>query len=282
MDFNLEPASDYLRYGVGVANPAYAAALAGLKARGEIVLKRHFNIISGSPEKQKGQLASSVVLDRLLSAKLVSPVMIDGFGECVALTQVSTGRLAHAGILRARLLAEGVLLDAIRSWAGRMNMTSPKVTRIRDESPDPRFSTFRFDLSGPCYLQPMVRVGKSSLDPGFLVADVMLGVDIDDKAVLPFLRKCTMLSSLRGIRPFLPMLIADNFTPDALRLCRSKGIIATRPETLFGQDVQEPLQICCKHSRTQPPQLSLKLKIYSNASLRLKDRPAIYAGLSLN
>jgi len=37
------------------------------------------------------------------------------------------------------------------------------------------------------------------------------------------------------------MLIADNFTPDALRLCRSKGIIATRPETLFGQDVARAL-----------------------------------------
>jgi hypothetical protein len=218
-------------------NPAYSAALAGLRARGGIVLKKHFDIISGSPEKQKGQLASSVVLDRLLSAKLIDFMTIDGFGACVTLT----AETVHPGVLRARLLAEGVLLDAIRSWAGRMNMTSPKVTKIRDENPDPKFSTFRFDLTGPCYLQPLVRAGKSSLDPGFLVADVLLGVDLDDKMVLPFLRKCKLLISLRGIRPFLPMLIADNFTPEALRLCRSRGIIATRPETLFGQDVARAL-----------------------------------------
>ena len=226
---------------IGSANPAYAAALAGVKARGEIVLKRHFDIVSGSPERQKGQLASSVVLDRLISAQLLEIVTIDGFGECVALSRTAIGRPAHTGELRARLLTEGILLDAIRSWAGRMNLSSPKVTRIRDENPDPKFSTFRFDLSGPCYLLPMIRAGQSSPDPGFLVADVLLGVDLDDKMVLPFLRKCKLLSNLKKVRPFLPMLIADNFTPEALNLCRGRGVVATRPETLFGQDVARAL-----------------------------------------
>jgi len=37
------------------------------------------------------------------------------------------------------------------------------------------------------------------------------------------------------------MLIADGFTPEALRACRSRGIMATRPETMFGQDVARAL-----------------------------------------
>jgi hypothetical protein len=226
---------------IATANPAYAAALAGLKARGKISLKRHFDIISGSPEKQKAQLASSVVLDRLVSAKLMSIVSIDGFGECVSLGQDSVQETARIASLRARLLTESVLLDAIRTWAGRMNMSSPKATKIRDEVPEPRFSTFRFDLTGPCYLRPMMRIEASSADPGFLVADVLLGQDLDETMVQAFLRKCTMLGSLRKIRPFLPMLIADTFTPEALRLCRQRGIIATHPETLFGQDVARAL-----------------------------------------
>ena len=114
--------------------------------------------------------------------------------------------------------------------------------RIRDEHPDPRFSTFRFDLTGPSYLQPMVRFGASKPDPGFVVVDVLLGEELDDTMVSPFLRKCTMLSALKKVRPFLPMLVADSFTPDALRLCRSKGVIATRPETVFGQDVAKALE----------------------------------------
>ncbi len=113
--------------------------------------------------------------------------------------------------------------------------------RIRDEHPDPRFSTFRFDLTGPSYLQPMVRFGASAPDPGFLVVDVLLGEELDSAMVAAFLRKCSMLSALKKVRPFLPMLVADSFTPDALRLCRSKGVIATRPETVFGQDVAKAL-----------------------------------------
>jgi hypothetical protein len=46
---------------------------------------------------------------------------------------------------------------------------------------------------------------------------------------------------LRKVRPFLPMLIADGFTPEALRACRSRGIIATRPDRVFGQDVARAL-----------------------------------------
>jgi hypothetical protein len=76
---------------------------------------------------------------------------------------------------------------------------------------------------------------------GFLVADVIVGRTMEEEDVKPFLRKCGMLGQLRGIRPFMPLLIADHFAPGALNACRSKGIIATRPETLFGRDVAAAL-----------------------------------------
>lgn len=224
------------------SNPACAAALAGIQARGGVIPSSHFEIASGSPLKQKKQLAASVVLSRLLSAKLITSMHIDGVGDCLALngaTLASTPQLAN---LRARLLTEGVLLDAIRSWASRMNMVSPKATKIREEHPHPQFSTFRFDLCGPCYLRPLVTMTAEKPNPGFLVADVIVGHPLDETLVSAFLRKCLLLGNLRKIRPFLPMLIADEFTPRALKLCRAQGIIATCPDSLFGQDVARALQ----------------------------------------
>jgi hypothetical protein len=50
-----------------------------------------------------------------------------------------------------------------------------------------------------------------------------------------------MLGYLKKVRPFVPLLISDNFTPEALNLCRAKGIVATRPATLFGDDVARAL-----------------------------------------
>jgi hypothetical protein len=226
---------------VKTANPAYAAALAGVRARGGVVPRSHFEIVSGSPGRQKGQLASSVALTRLLSAKLLTSTTIEGVGDCLALNDESILGTPQLASLRARLLTEGVLLDAIRSWAGRMNMVSPNVTKIRDEHPNPQFSTFRFDLVGPSYLRPLVRFNGTKLDPGFLVADVVTGHALNETLVGGFLRKCLLLGNLRGVRPFLPMLIADSFTPEALRLCCSRGIIVTRPESLFGKDIARAL-----------------------------------------
>lgn len=124
-----------------------------------------------------------------------------------------------------------------------MNMASPNVTRIRDDDPPPQFATFRFDLCGPCYLHPLARRRDAKTDPGFLVADVVLGGEpLGEKEVAPFLRKCSTLSQLRNVRPFLPMLIADSgFTPEALRACRGRGIIATRSDSVFGEDVARAL-----------------------------------------
>ena len=223
------------------ANPSYAAALAGVRARGGIVLKSHFDIVSGAPVRQSGQIASAVVLKRLQSVDLLSVVNIEGLGECVVLGGEGTVSAESLGYLRARLVTENFLLDAIRGWLGRMNMASPNVTEIREDSVRPQFATFRFDICGPSYLRPLIRIRKQKTDPGFLVADAIVGRVLDERSVMPFLRKCVTLAHLRKVRPFLPMLIADGFTPEALHACRSRGIIATRPETLFGKDVARAL-----------------------------------------
>lgn len=232
---------DALIEAIGKASPAYSVALAGLRGHGGIVPTRHFEIISGAPVAQKRQLSATKILDRLCSVQLVSRTEIDGIGERASLGAEGAFGPSELAGFRARLLTEAVLPDAIRSWVGRMNLASPKVTRIRDEDPLPKFSTFRFDLCGPCYLHPLTRTDGKTCTPGFLVADVGVGQQLDERAVEPFLRKCRMLSQLRNLRPFLPMLIADGFTPEALRACRSQGIITTRPDTLFGQDTGRAL-----------------------------------------
>ena len=223
-------------------NPAYAAALGALRARGGISLNKHFDIISGSPLRQQRQLASEVVLRNLKTALLVESNEIDGIGSFVVLGRSSGDLTYKARNLRALLMTESVLLDAIRSWCGRMNLASPNTIRIRDDQPAPQFATFMFDLTGPSYLHPLVTYTNSEASPGFFVADVLLGTKLDVNMVRAFLRKCTMLTGFRKTRPFVPMLIADGFTLDALKLCRNKGIIATRPETLFGQDVARALE----------------------------------------
>ena len=143
--------------------------------------------------------------------------------------------------MRARLITEDVLIGAMKSWLGRMNMASPNVLQVRGEKM-PRFSTFEFDICEPSYLRPIRRAANGKLDREFLVADIVLGRSLDEGEVGSFIRKVQTLSYLRGVRPFMPMLIAEGFEPEALHACRAEEIITTRPDTLFGNEVGAALR----------------------------------------
>ena len=231
---------DALAAAINKSSPAYATAIAGVRSRGGCVPSKDFDIVAGAPVKQKRQLSGVTILERLCSVGLLARIQIDGVGECVALEKDHFDSAALTR-LRARLRTENVLLDAIRTWAGKMNLASPGTTRIRDENPAPQFATCRFDLCGPSYLHPMTRHSGGKPNPGFFVADVVVGHELGKSEIEPFLNKRRLLMRLRNTRPFLPMLIADNFTPEALRECRSLGVITTRPDTLFGDDVARAL-----------------------------------------
>lgn len=226
---------------VGQAAPAYAAAIAALEARGGVVPLAHFDIVSGAPVLQKGQIASATVLQRLITVRLATQIEVPGIGTCVALD--GNGHFQHASdaALKARLLTEKIVLLAIRDWARKLGVASYDKIAVRDDTVEPpKVGTFRWDLTGPSYLSPMVRREKSGKPrPGFFVCDAIVGETVDDGAITAFTRKCELLGYLRRVSPTLPLLVADRFTREAFRLGRSHGIIMATPGTLFGREVAE-------------------------------------------
>jgi hypothetical protein len=228
---------------VGRAAPAYAAAIAALEARGGVVPLGHFGIISGSPVLQKGQIASATVLERLTAVRLTKQIEVRGVGTCVALDGNGHFSRAIDSVLKARLLTEKILLLAIRDWARKLGVGSSDKIALRDDGDEPpKVGTFRWDLTAPSYLNPMVRREKSGkLRPGFLVCDAVVGGEIDIGAIGAFARKCELLGYLRRVPPILPVLIADRFTREAFRLGRSRGIIMATPGTLFGREIAQGL-----------------------------------------
>jgi hypothetical protein len=222
------------------SNPAYAAAIGAVRACGGYIRRKDFDVISGSPLRQKKQISSETVLNRLCAVSILDKTDDPVHGECIYFRPQIGEIPARRITLRARLVTEDVLLDAIRSWAGKMNISSPNVTRIRGDS-DPQYVTFRFHLCGPSYLRPIRHVANGKMTRGFFVADVILGTHIAEDGVDAFIRKCMTLSRLPSTRPFLPMFIAESFTPEALKACRTQGVMATTPTTLFGAEVAAAL-----------------------------------------
>lgn len=224
---------------IGEASPAYGPALAALQARDGVVPLEQFTIISGSPIRQKGQVSSETVLQRLEAVHLIERGEMQGVGPVVSLR--ADGYLGHPNFtrLRARLAVERMLLLALRDWARRLGVASYDKIEIRGETDHlPTFGTFNWDLCGPSYMVPLVRRQKDGTPkPGFLVGDVIAGSAVDEHAIAAFIRKFSLSSYLKNLPPFMPVLIADGYTQTAFNLGRSRGLMLATPKNLFGRDV---------------------------------------------
>jgi hypothetical protein len=219
----------------------YGATLGAVIARDGIVPEAHFNIICGAPIRQKKHVAAETVLIRLLEAKLLERQNIEGIGTCIVLPRGEEFTKFPAEAARARLVAEGILLSAVASWARNNGFVSYGKVQVRSRDGAPLVGTTAWDLTGPCYLNAVVpKTAKDAKPrPAFFAADVLLK-KADHPAVMAFVRKCETIRHLSRVT-CIQMFLADNFTRDARELLKSRGIIAATTKSLFGKEFSEAL-----------------------------------------
>lgn len=220
-------------------SPAYSSAISGLSARQGICLRQNWDIVSGSPVLQKGHIASEEILNRLKSVKLFSEVSIEGVGDCITFSEQG---MPNYAAFRTRLTLEHILIETVKNWSIKMGFSSPGTIAISNNATLPKFSTHCFDIVGPSYLHALTTRNSNSLQKnGFFVADIIWHNELNKSDIAGFLRKISTISSLRNLGRFQSMLVSNGFTIEALKLCRSKGVIAVTPDTLLGRDVAQAL-----------------------------------------
>lgn len=222
---------------------SYGGGLAALIARGGVMPVVHFAIACGAPLAQKRHLSPVSILDRLRTAKLVQTFDVPGIGECVELAQSTSPSSLDVMHMRARIRTEEVLLSAVKDWARSLGLVSYNTVALRDEGADqPRVGTFNWDLTAPSYLGALTQWEGGTVKPGFLVCDVLLGVNVTEQAIRPFINKCKTLRTLPKIGRCLQVFVADGYTPDAYALAKSEGVVPATTVTLFGKDVAKALR----------------------------------------
>jgi hypothetical protein len=73
--------------------------------------------------------------------------------------------------------------------------------------------------------------------PGFIVCDILLGHKQTAAGLLPFIRKCETVRSLKRVGKCLSIFVAESYSPSAFQAARSKGIVPATPESLFGEEL---------------------------------------------
>ncbi len=218
----------------------YGMAIDGLRARGGIAQTPSFQVVTGAPVAQKGQVPVEGVVQRLIDVGFLRRREIGNYGECIEFYPDHFGPVPMDR-MRARMLAEKIIVDALREWARKLAFASYNGISIRQDKVVPKFSTCLFDMAGPSYLMPLTTGPAKAVKPGFLVADVFCDAELDLDHIQYFLRKVRILKSMRNVVPFLPILLADGFTSQALRAGRSAGVIMATIRNLFGEAIANSL-----------------------------------------
>jgi hypothetical protein len=219
----------------------YGLAVNSLMARENIVPLTHFGIISGSPGRLKGHLSHDVVLKRLAKIGLFNIREYENFGPCVTFAESSIFDSGNIRSHRARAVGEKILLDALQDWARKLGLGSYGKVLLRGNPTQPQFGQFNWDLTAPTYLHPFVSHGKLT-QPGFFVADVLLGKELQFSDVAYFLNKTTIMRRQRNTRPFLAMLVGNYFSHEVFQAAKTQGLIFVTPDTLFGNGISAALK----------------------------------------
>ena len=216
----------------------YACAIDGLAARGGVVPEDEFAVVSGAPIALKKQVSSEQTARQLFTLGVMWRASGNGAGYSFAADPSAIIRPLEPGQIRARRLAEGVILDGLRQWVWKNGIGSPYKIAIRGEDHPRRVGQFKWDLTGPSYLFPLRRA-KSAL--GFVVADVFAETQLDIHHIQYFIRKVQTYQKTSNSGRLFPILMAEGFTLEALREGHRAGLILTTPENLFGKHVAQAL-----------------------------------------
>jgi len=242
----------------------YAHAINTLIAKNGVMEKERFKALSGSPDKIKGHLSYTNILQRLLETNICRETNING-ESCIFLEDEHMKSEEYA---YAQSKVEEILISALKDWLKKMCLVSFKAVDNKNE-----FGSFGWDITSPSYTMP---IGCGS-KPGFVVVDVIFN-QIDENCIKYFLHKVSILKAQKGIYPFMPIIVASYFTPEAYNLGKSKGVILTTPEILFGESTSKAFKKLLHNLANAGAVASNNL----NEFMELFDQLAKIKGASLN
>lgn len=225
-------------------NSAYWHAIAAVKERNGMMPFKHFLIACGSPLRQQKHVPPEKILQRLEIHEILKTVEISGIGKCIILAEKVQYIPTLEPELRARLVAEKVLISAVMQWAKNLGLVSFNLVKNRDEEEFPTVSTTIWDVAGPSYISALINVSKtdkSKIKQGFLACDILLNKSISEDGIQPFIRKCNTLRGLPNVGRCIQMFIANDYHQIAFQQAKNEGILPATVETLFGKDIAQGL-----------------------------------------
>lgn len=222
-------------------NGAYARVIRAVRARGDLLPLAHLASAAGISSGGR-QIPFERIWNDLVETGLFQTIEVPGLGECFAFVKKDASLDDLLPGVRARLIAETVLLQSVQEWAARLGLGSYGSFKLRSSQlgAAPAVSVFQWDLTAPSYVSALATWSSGRPKPGFMVLDVLLKEKVGLTDLRPFIYKCKTLRQVLNVRT-LQFFVAHQYTREALEAIRREGIIPATTESLFGTDVAHAL-----------------------------------------
>jgi len=126
-------------------------------------------------------------------------------------------------------LAKKTVVDDFCDWAKKLNIIAYNSAKTFFQCAN--FAKFQWAFTSPSYIFNIsdINTGK----PGFWIGDIVLAQKADIEDIQFFLDKIDVIRNFKNLPHFIPVIIADNYTKEAYKLLKKKGVVCAQIGNLF-------------------------------------------------
>ena len=215
--------------------------ITGLNNFGGCVPIDKIKVFSGCPKARRKRKSFDQVIRELQAIGLIT---IDGTSYLLH-DDVSSSNKIYTGSVITNYLND-FLREILALWLKNNGLVSyNKISFCGD------FCSYRWDITAPSYLLPLIRkIDKKSV-PGFVVADIIPQYDIDEDDIDYFIRKVESCFLERNTVPFIPILLGYGFKTSTWNSLKQKNILSATVKNFFGEEIEKLLTNIAKLLETR-------------------------------
>ncbi|NMA30905.1 MAG: hypothetical protein GX941_03735 [Candidatus Methanofastidiosa archaeon] len=174
----------------------------------------------------------------LLVNKLIELKFIDEYVDGYYQLLYPYGSKVDIKNTKAIELAKKTVIDDFSDWAKKLNLIAYNSPKGFFECAN--FAKFQWAFTAPSYINDIS--DRKNGKPGFCIGDIIIGKNADVDDVQFFIDKIDIIKHYKNLSSFIPIIISENYTKEAHRLLKEKGVICAKISNLFSSNYSKALK----------------------------------------
>lgn len=213
---------------------AISVILHAMENSNYIMKKSLLPVYSKSPVKNtKGHRNFERIISDLIEQRIVYEIE----DEYYAISPMFCGEEYNLAYSRSEEQIANIIVSDFISWATKLNMIAYNSYEIYPDVAE--FAHFRWFATIPSYVTPIYDFVKNR--PGFMVVDVLVKSNANIRDVEFFVEKIKIIRNFKGLPTFIPVLLLNGVSSEALQYLKENKVIVGILSNLFDKKYSETL-----------------------------------------